>query len=155
MYVYHDKDLETQYMPVAPGVPLPVKPKRKVQPREEFIDTATTMKEEYDEGCDRIFTELNRDSRIWMVIKNICESGDPMTWTFTYSLKEWMQLDYTYPPEKFDNMVSCEVDEDDDSQVKCTATVKPGETAGWITSKHAYGWTSIGELDADDQTQVE
>ena len=85
-------------MPVAPGVPLPKKPKRKVQSREEFITTATTHEYDY-EHCDEIFTELRREDRIWMVIRNICESGDPTTWNFTYDLQEWLQLDFTYPPE--------------------------------------------------------
>ena len=37
VYVYHDKDLQTQYMPLAPGVPKPKKPVREESTPPDFF----------------------------------------------------------------------------------------------------------------------
>jgi len=51
-----------------------------------------------------------------------------------------LQLELTYPPKQFDQMVSCEPAEDDKNQIVCSATVKAGEVLGWITAKNATGY---------------
>mmetsp|Transcript_21243 Transcript_21243/g.28484 ORF Transcript_21243/g.28484 Transcript_21243/m.28484 type:complete len:148 (-) Transcript_21243:340-783(-) len=78
VYVYHDKDWETDYMPVAPGVPLPIKPVRKAAKHKDFIKYAENLKgseDGDDKDCGAPFKEVDSQNRKWQVIKNTCTSG--------------------------------------------------------------------------------
>lgn len=107
VYVYHDKGLETQFMPVAPGVLLPTRPKRKEAKHDAFIQWTAEVTNELendddddDEDCGATFEEVEADGKKWQVIKNSCSSGSiTQDWQVKYDAAEWLQLEYTYPTD--------------------------------------------------------
>jgi len=134
-------------MPVAPGVPLPARPMRIPPPQDEFVQWTEDVQSKESSinnfDCGATFEERDQGNKKWQVIKNTCQKQVTHEWHVTYDISEWMQLEYTYPPDKFEKMISCEPSTTDSTQIECTATLKPGETVGWVTGEYAYGYQDV------------